>query len=155
VRLPTFGWEENKGIEAMIRDPADGALLLLHEGGRELIRIDGSLEPKVLPLAGAIGGIADAVRLPDGRMVVAVREISLFGLTNRLAWLERSGAGYRLRPFATLPLGMLDNVEGLAAEPGAAGGTLLWAVTDGDDWRRTLLLRMELDTTKAPASTGA
>jgi hypothetical protein len=143
VHLPTIGWKENKGIEAMVRDPADGALLLLHEGGRELIRITGARQPEVLPLAGATGGIADAVRLPDGRMVVAVREIGLFGLTNRLAWLERSGAGYRLRTFATLPLGMLDNVEGLAAEPGSSGGTLLWAITDSDGWRRSLLVRME------------
>jgi hypothetical protein len=46
-------------------------------------------------------------------------------------------------------------VEGLAAEVGSDGRTILWAVTDNDGWRRTLLLRMTLDTTKAPAKTGA
>ena len=67
----------------------------------------------------------------------------------------RDRGGYRLQPFATLPLGPFDNVEGLAAEVGSDGRTILWAVTDNDGWRRTLLLRMTLDTTKAPAKTGA
>ncbi|UUR07428.1 esterase-like activity of phytase family protein [Sphingomonas glaciei] len=155
LRLPAKRWKRNTGIEAMVVDPADGNLLLLHEGGRELFRVGRSATPSALPLAGATGGIADAVRLPDGRIVVAVREIGLLGLSNRLAWLEPTAGGYRLRNFATLPLGPLDNIEGLAAEPVAGGGTLLWAVTDNDAWRRTLLLRIELDTTKAPAEAGA
>jgi hypothetical protein len=155
VALPSARWKRNTGIEAMVEDPADGALLLLNEAGRQVIRVTGAAPSEVLPLAGATGGIADAARLPDGRMVVAVREIGLLGLTNRLAWLERAGGGYRLRIFATLPLGVFDNVEGLAAEPRVGGGALLWAVTDSDGWRRTLLLRMELDATKAPARAGA
>ncbi|NJC05000.1 hypothetical protein GGQ97_000793 [Sphingomonas kaistensis] len=155
VSLPSARWRKNKGIEAMVVDPADGSLLLLHEGGRELLKVGRSPSPALLPLAGASGGIADAVRLPDGRMVAAVREIGLRGLTNRVAWLERAGAGYRLRSFATLPLGPFDNVEGLAAEPLADGRTQMWAITDSDGWRRTVLLRMTLDTTKAPAEAGA
>ena len=155
VPLPSARWRKNTGIEAMVADPSDGSLLLLHEGGRELLKLGRSPVPALLPLTGASGGIADAVRLPHGRMVVAVREIGLSGLTNRLAWLERSGAGYRLRNFAALPLGPFDNVEGLAAERMPDGRTLLWAITDSDGWRRTLLLRMTLDTTKAPAEAGA
>ena len=84
-----------------------------------------------------------------------MREIGLLGLTNKLAWLERSRRGYRLRNFATLRLGPLDNVEGLAVEPGAGGRTILWAVTDNDGWRRTLLIRLELNARKAPAEAGA
>lgn len=155
VPLPAGRWKKNKGVEAMVVDPADGSLLLLHEGGRELVKVGRSLAPAILPLSGATGGIADAIRLADGRMVVAVREIGLRGLTNRLAWLERAGSGYRLRNFATLPLGLFDNVEGLAAEPLPGGATLLWAITDSDGWRRTVLLRMMLDTTKAPAGARA
>lgn len=155
LHLPAGRWKRNKGVEAMVVDPTTGDLLLLHEGGRELLRVGRSPMPALLPLAGATGGIADAVRLPDGRMVVAVREIGIGGLTNRLAWLERSAAGYRLRNFATLSLGMFDNVEGLAAERLPDGNTLLWAITDNDGWRRTVLLRMTLDTTKAPAGAGA
>ncbi|WP_344708502.1 esterase-like activity of phytase family protein [Sphingomonas humi] len=149
--LPSAGWGSNKGIEAMVDNPAGGTTLLLHEGGRLVLRVTGMSAVRSLPLAGATGGVADAVRLPDGRIVVAVREIGLLGLTDRLAWLERTGAGYRLVNFATLPLGPLDNVEGLAAQADSDGRTILWAVTDNDGWRRTLLLRMTLDTRKAPA----
>jgi hypothetical protein len=140
--LPGRTWPRNGGIEAMVRD-SDGALLLLPEDAREVLRFaDGRVSAR-LPLEGVTGGVADATRLPDGRVVVAVREIG-FGLTNRLAWLERAGRGYRLRPFATLPLGLLDNIEGLTAEPLPNGGTRLWAVTDNDGWRRTLLLALDL-----------
>lgn len=147
--LPSADWPVNKGVEAMVEDPADGALLLLPEGGREVLRFFGEPEPERLPLTGATGGVADATRLPDGRMVVAVREVGL-GLTNRLAWLRRDDRGYWLEPFATLPLGPFDNVEGLAAERLPGGGTRLWAVTDNDGWRRTLLIAVILPaTTKA------
>jgi hypothetical protein len=155
VALPSRRWKRNTGIEAMVAEPGGGALLLLHEGGGQVLRVTPSRPIKALPLEGATGGIADAVRLPDGRVVVAVREIGWRGLTNRLAWLERAGAAYRLRNFATLPLGPLDNVEGLAVERTADGKLLLWAITDDDGWRRTLLLRLELNTTKAPAGAGA
>jgi hypothetical protein len=151
VLLPSAGWRVNSGIEAMVRESASGALLLIHESGRQVLRLTRSPIPEVRSLTGATGGIADATRLPDGRILVAVRDAGGLGLTNRLAWLERDGSGYRLRNFATLPLGPFDNVEGLAAEPRPGGGTVIWAVTDNDDWRRTLLLRLELDTTKAPA----
>jgi hypothetical protein len=155
VVLPSIGWKVNTGIEAMVRDPVDGAVLLIHEGGRQVLRLTASRFPQAVPLRGATGGIADAVRLADGRIVVAVREVGLLGITNRLAWLERTSRGYRLRNFATLSLGPFDNVEGLAAEARPGGGALLWAVTDNDDWRRTLLIRMELDARKAPAEAGA
>jgi len=136
-----FRWPVNSGVEAVVRTSA-GRWLLIPESGRFV------MEPTAggfgrWPLSGARGGIADATRLPDGRIVVAVRQIG-WGIVNRLAWLERAGKGFRLRPFATLPLGLFDNVEGLAAEPLPAGATRLWAVTDNDGWRRTLLLQMEL-----------
>ena len=155
VRLPWAGWRVNNGIEAMVRESAGGPLLLIHEAGRHVFRMTGSPVPQALPLSGATGGIADAARLPDGRIVVAVREAGTLGLTNRLAWLEGVGGGYRLRNLATLPLGTFDNVEGLAAETRPGRGAVIWAVTDNDDWRRTLLLRIELDATKAPAGAGA
>ena len=143
MALPGRGWKRNSGIEAMVRDPVDGALLLLPENRREVLRVvDGRVVARV-PLEGATGGLADAAMLPDGRVVVAVREIGL-GLTNRLSWLERTASGYSLRPFAALPLGPFDNVEGLAAEVLPSGGTRLWAVTDNDGWRRTLLLALDL-----------
>jgi hypothetical protein len=154
--LPARGWPANKGVEAMVEDPADGALLLLPEGGRKVLRFVGEPALEEEKLTGATtGGIADATRLPDGRTVVAVREVGL-GLTNRLAWLTRDAHGYRLQPFATLPLGPLDNVEGLAAERLPDGGGIrLWAVTDNDNWRRTLLLALDLPERQKPSATGS
>jgi hypothetical protein len=155
-RLPDAGWKANRGAEAMVFDPSGPWRLLLGEEGRNLL-VQTHGRTTIRPLTGATGGITEATRLPDGRMVATVREIGLLGLTNRLAWLERSGAGYRLRNFATLSLGPLDNVEGLAAEPRPDGGTILWAVTDNDGWRRTLLLKLEFEAVApatAPASVG-
>ena len=142
VPLPRTGWPANKGAEAIAPDGQGGQLIFAEQGRELLVRTRSGIVRR--PLAGATGGVADAVLLPDGRIVVAVREVGLTGLRNRLAWLEREGGGYRLRNFATLPLGPLDNVEGLAAEPQSGVGAVLWAVTDNDGWRRTLLLRMEI-----------
>lgn len=151
--VPSRGWSRNKGVEAMLREPG-GALLLLPEDSRRVWRFTG-LAGRSYPLAGATGAVADAASLPDGRVVVAVRELGITGLTNHLAWLERRGEGYRLRNFAALDLGPFDNVEGLAIEADSAGRTILWAVTDNDGWRRSLLLRIRLNTQKAPAAAGA
>lgn len=151
--LKVMHWPRNEGVEAVVGAP-DGGLLLIPETQRGILLLrDG--KASLLSLAGRTGGIADAVTLPDGRIVVAVREIGL-GITNRLAWLEPDGRGYRLKPFARLPLGWTDNVEGLAAAPLPGGATRLWAVTDNDGWRRTVLVELELPrTTKAPAQAGA
>ncbi|MCW3797949.1 esterase-like activity of phytase family protein [Sphingomonas sp. BN140010] len=139
--LRRFHWPVNMGVEAIVRT-ADGRWLLLPENGRYVLEATGTgLRRRTI--TGATGGIADATRLPDGRVVVAVREIG-WGIANRLAWLEAAGADFRLRPFARLPLGWLDNVEGLAAEPLPGGRTRLWAITDNDGWRRTLLLELEV-----------
>lgn len=153
-RLPDVGWAPNTGVEAMVIDPDGPRRLMLGEAGRNLF-IEDRTSLRLAPLEGATGRIADATRLPDGRILVSMREFGLLGITNRFAWLERSGNGYRLRTFGKLWLGPIDNVEGLAAEPGPDGRTIVWAVTDNDGWRRGLLIRMELDTTKAPATTGA
>ena len=150
--LPAREWPVNQGVEAMVAEPGTGALLLIPEGGEQLLRYPRASTSQRFALAGATGGIADATLLPDGRIVVAVREIGV-GLTNRLAWLTKSSAGYRLEPFATLPLGTLDNVEGLAAEPLPSGGTRLWAVTDNDNWRRTLLIALDLPPRGKPPAT--
>lgn len=141
--LPRAALTRNSGIEAMVRD-GQGRLLLLPENGDRLLALGGTGSSVRLPLRGRTGAIADATRLPDGRMLAAVREVTLLGLRNRLAWLEPEASGYRLRSFATLPMGPFDNVEGLATEPMANGGARLWAVTDGDGWRRNLLLSLEL-----------
>ncbi|GAA4032360.1 hypothetical protein GCM10022281_10020 [Sphingomonas rosea] len=142
LALPAQGWKRNAGVEAMVFTRA--GLLMLPEESDSALLYRGGRRFASLSLAGRTGGIADATRLPDGRVIVAVREVTALGLRNRLALLERDGAGLRLRRIARLSLGPFDNVEGLAAERLADGATRLWAVTDNDGWRRTLLLRIDI-----------
>lgn len=153
VGLPGEGWKRNAGVEAMVM-LRDGLLLLPEESDQALL-LGPTGDRQWLTLQGRGGGIADAAALPDGRVMVAVREITWRGIRNRLALLGRSRDGLHLRTVATLPLGPVDNVEGLAAEPLPGGRIRLWAVTDNDGWRRTILLRLELDTPKAPAGAEA
>ena len=153
IRFPQERWPSNESLEAVIG--ADGSLLLVPETGREvLVRApDGTVSRH--PLSGADGQHpADAVRLPDGRMPVTLRSVRPWGIGNRLAWLKRTSGGFRLEPFASLPLGRLDNVEGVAAEPGARGGTRLWLMTDNDfsSRRRTLLVAVDLPAAAAKSS---
>lgn len=149
VPIPSRDWRDNRGIEAMVRGPGGSGLLLIPESGNLVIRFSNG-RFRGVPLVGATGGIADAVQLADGRVVVAVRELTPLGIVNRLAWLGRTDAGYRLRPFSRLRLGPFDNIEGLAAEPLPGGTTRLWAVSDNDGWRRTLLLAIELPAGRDP-----
>lgn len=133
LRLRT--WWRNWGAEALATEGA--SLLVLPENGGELIRLSGRREER-LPLRWR-GQVADAATLKDGRVAIAMRELRPWGISNRLAWLRPDGAGYRIEPWATLPLGRWDNVEGLAAEPLPNGANRLWFVTDNDFGRRTLL----------------
>lgn len=136
------GWKANAGVEAMVRE--DDSLLLIPEAGRGLLRVGDVTEE--LPLLGAPGQIADAARLPDGRILLLVRRIGLSGVTNLVAELSLQPGGYRVRPLARLPLGRRDNAEALAAEALPSGGTRLWLMTDNDFRPRkaTLLVALEL-----------
>ncbi|WP_300973550.1 esterase-like activity of phytase family protein [Sphingomonas sp. LHG3406-1] len=144
VRLRT--WWRNWGVEAAVSRP-DGLLLLLPEYGREAILLRNRGEIR-RPLE-VDGAIADAAVM-DGRVVVAVRHIRPWGISNSLGWLEE-GEGYRVERWADLPLARWDNVEGLAVERRADGTKRLWFVTDNDRQRRTLLGWVDLETAKAPA----
>ncbi len=150
INLRGLGWRKNKGVEGMVL--SSGLPLLLPENGKRVLTVtDRGLA--TAPLAGVEGEVAEAVRLPDGRILVAVRGIGIGGIRNRLAWLTRGKGGYRLRTAATLPLGLIDNVEGLAAERLPNGQTRVWAVTDNDAWRRTLLLALDLAPSERPLAT--
>ena len=142
--LSRHGWKANKGVEAMVRDRDNGALLLMAEGGGSVLRV-GDDEDEV-PLAGPPGQIADAARLPDGRILLAVRQVGFLGLTNLIAEMTLQPEGYRVRSLATLPLGATANVEGIAAEPRTDGGTRLWLMTDNDfrPAKPTLLVALDL-----------
>jgi hypothetical protein len=147
IGLADQDWLLNKGLEGVV---AQGdRVLLFPERGRQVLSL-GKLGRSEQPLLGATGDIADAIRLPDGRILITMREIGLHGITNRLAWLKPARGGYQVHPIAALPLGPFDNVEGLAAERLPNGDTRVWAVTDNDGWRRTLLIALDLPARKRP-----
>jgi hypothetical protein len=132
-------WPRNRGIEAMLSEP--GGFLLLPEAGTEVIRLSAGRMRRSL-LGNPLGRLSEAVRLPDGRVIVLARRVGLDGFHNALVPLL---PGDRLgRPIA-LGLSPLDNAEALAAEP-IAGGTRIWLMTD-DNFRwpmRTLLVALDL-----------
>ena len=93
--LPNLGWAVNAGVEAMVMTTQ--GLLMLPEESDTALRLDSANGCSRVAIRGRAGGIADAARLPDGRVVVAERVIGVAGIKNRLAWLEPDGLGYRLR----------------------------------------------------------
>ena len=139
--LSGHGWKANEGVEAMVRD--GDSLLLIPEAGRGLLRLGDGVEE--LSILGAPGQIADAARLPDGRILLLVRRIHLLGITNLVAKLRLERDGYRVRPLTRLPLRRRDNAEALAAEALPSGGTRLWLMTDNDFRPRKATLLVALD----------
>lgn len=137
VRTPWRNW----GIEG-IAEAGGGGLLLFPENGGELIWLRGGNASR-FPLE-VSGQVSDAARLPDGRILLSLREVRPWGIRNRIGLLVRSGDRFGVRLLGTLELGRWDNVEGLAAEALGGGGIRLWFVTDNDDRRRTLLGRVDV-----------
>ena len=117
-------------------------LLLLPEAGTEVIRVRGA-RARTSPLGNPMGRLSEAVRLPDGRILLLARRAGPRGF-RQCAWSRCCPATASAQPIA-LGLGPLDNAEALAAEP-IAGGTRLWLMTD-DNFRwplRTLLVALDL-----------
>jgi hypothetical protein len=141
---PGRNWALNEGVEALVADDL-GGLLLLPENGKELLRLSPHGLAKT-QLQGAQGEIADAARLPDGRVLVLVRQAGMTGLVNHLGELSGERGGDRVRLRWRVPVGPLTNMEGLAAERLPSGGTRLWLISDNDfsDLRRTVLLVVDL-----------
>jgi hypothetical protein len=148
--LPSRGWAVNTGVEAMVQDGA--GLLLLREGGDLALRlVRGRLGRH--PLSGPGGGIADAARLPDGRVLVLVRRVGPTGLANWIGQLERApGGGGQVRLLQRVAVGPLTNLEAMAPERLPSGRTRLWLMSDNDfsDLRRTLLLALDLPAADIP-----
>jgi hypothetical protein len=137
-------WPANAGIEGLAVQGRD--LVLFPESGTEwLVAGDGRTSRH--QMANDFGSVADALRLPSGRLLLVTRQVTASGLAKRIAEAVRApGGGMMLRQVADLPLAATDNVEGMAAEPLGGGGTRLWLVTD-DDFRprkATLLLALDL-----------
>jgi hypothetical protein len=141
ARIKGHGLSRNRGIEGMV---ADGrGLILFPESGGSAIRPG---EKEIAAVTGLTGWISDAVRLPDGRILVANRRLTPIGLGNFLVVLRPDSGGYRAGDGWRVPVARLDNVEALAAEPLPGGGTRIWAMTDNNLQQRrpTLLIALEL-----------
>jgi hypothetical protein len=142
----SFGWGYwplNRGIEGIANE--SGALLLFPEDGDRVVRVTGKVAETVL-LTGLSGSVSDATRLPDGRLVVVARRLTLSGFENAVVELGRAGAGFAARRRYPLGVGRLDNVEGIAGERLPDGRVRLWLITDDNLQRplRTLILAVDL-----------
>lgn len=161
------GWSENSGPEAMTR-LADGRFLVLSEGGGSAH--EGRLLPKAPDgtdravrfrfIAPAGYRPTDVAQLPDGRVLVLLRELRWpmpprFGTRLLLADPEaiRAGEEWRGQVLAGFDgTGLEENYEGLAIEPLPNRRIGLWLISDdnGAATQRTLLLRLELDPAGLP-----
>lgn len=155
-------WNANGGAEAMVR-LTDGRFLVMSEtsgarggGGTAalLFPTDPVAAPEAAPIrfaydADGRGRVTDAAQLPDGRILLLHRDLSLidgFVSTLAVADVDEIGSGgiWRSRTIATFrPPLVTENFEGLAVED-SAEGAVIWMISDDNlsKWQRTLLLRM-------------
>ncbi|MGT2514718.1 esterase-like activity of phytase family protein [Sphingomonas panni] len=156
-------WSENGGPEAMAAMP-DGSVVVLSEAhgrkgrqGYSALRFSGDpTAPGIRPMpfryqAPADYRVTDAVALPDGRLLVLTRSISLRDyFTARLQIADMRG----LRPGQLVtgrtiarfePPALHDNFEGLALVR-EGDRLILWVVSDDNQsiTQRTLLLKFAL-----------
>jgi hypothetical protein len=143
IELGEERWRDNRGIEAMAGDAS--GLVLFPELGREWLRLSKN-RIQSSGLINSHGSVADAVRLADGRLLLVTRQFGLGGITKHLVEAKLTADGLTLQPFAELNLGAKDNIEAMAAEARAGGGTRLWMMTDNDFRPRkaTLLVAADL-----------
>ncbi|HEU0098682.1 MAG TPA: esterase-like activity of phytase family protein [Allosphingosinicella sp.] len=153
-------WSDNSGPEAMVRFP-DGRFLVFAEGkggDSEAVLFAGdpavpgtrALRLRYRPPAGY--RVTDAAVLPDGRMILLNRKVSLFeGFTARLtvAVLPRlePGAVIAGREVAAFEGAVTrDNFEAVSVTR-EGGRTILWLASDDNysPFQRTLLMKFALD----------
>ena len=120
-------WPRNVGIEAMLADP--GHLILLPEGGGERVDV-AQREARPSLLRKTDSHISDTARLPDGTVLVLLREVGLSGFRTALGVLTKDDGGWAITRRVPLDFGPFANAEGLAVQPLAHGATRLWIVTD-------------------------
>ncbi len=168
-------WSVAGGAESMVR-LADGRFLVISEttrpkGGKGRVALLFAGDPTeakappeesaYLPPAGY--DPSDAVQLPDGRLIVLNRRLSIPDLfTAKLTLVDprafRPGALVRGAEIATLAPPLLhDNYEALAVTREGAD-TILWIASDDNQevWEQSLLLkfRIEFGQAKSPPSAG-
>ena len=143
IAVPDASADVNVGIEGLAIDGRQ-LMLLPESGGRALIaRPTGWTE---IVFAFPARRVSGAAALRDGSLLVIERRLTLSGFENALVRLDRCRAAYCLVWRKRLPLGPLDNVEAIAAEPLESGATRLWLMTDDGTRRpmRTVLVAADL-----------
>ena len=151
-------WSNNAGAEAMVR-LADGRFLIFAEGS------GGDSEALLFAGDPAVPGtpvrrlryrppegfrITDAARLPDGRLLLLNRDVSLFeGFTARLTVAAPPGKAALIRgdELAAFEGSVTrDNFEALSITQ-EGGRTILWMASDDNynPLQRTLLMKFALD----------
>lgn len=154
-------WNANGGAEAMAR-LNDGRFLVMAEtsGGPGsgtdalLFPSDPVAHPTAPPIrfaydSGDMGRVTDAAQLPDGRILILHRALSITeGFVSSLAVADpstiRTDRPWRATRLATFRPPMLtENFEGLAIED-SNDGVVIWLLSDDNlaRWQRTLLLRL-------------
>ena len=156
----------NGGAEAMTR-LSDGRFIVLRETGDPLrplhrtgllfagdpIVNDSAAEFSFRPPAGY--DPTDAAQLPDGRVLILLRGLTLAGFppfASRLVVADpaeiRAGKVWHWQPVADISdIAPRENYEGLAVVP-AGRGVKLWLISDSNDsvlMQRTLLVELDWD----------
>ena len=147
VAVPGLG--RNSGIEALTQ--WRGGLLLFSENGDQAAQFAGR-EIKPVKWHNAQGSLSEATMLPDGSLLLVGRSIGLMGVRNQLLRVIEKEDGLETRLLARLPLGVLDNVEAMAADRRGNRTVRLWLMSDNDFSlrRRTLLLALDLKLPQQP-----
>ncbi|MES2336728.1 MAG: esterase-like activity of phytase family protein [Pseudomonadota bacterium] len=157
-------WPRNGGAESLVRVPG-GRFLILSEdadapgGGKQALLFDRDpTDPRARAMRFAFvppGEYVptDAAILPDGRLLVLTRNLTLReGFTAKLLLVDpraiRPGARVAGRELATFAYPLLhDNFEGLAVTR-EGDATILWMLSDDNapSWfQRSLLLKFRID----------
>jgi hypothetical protein len=161
-------WPGNRGPEAMLR-LADGRFIVLAEkesrweiaGGPALLfagdPLEGAPSTAFRFEAGERFSPTDMAELPDGRVLILLRKVSVglpLDFDARLVVADPAtiepGKPWAWQTVAELdPVVPMDNYEGLAIEPSGPGRPLtLWLISDDNGAsyiQRTVLVRLEWD----------
>ena len=147
----------NAGIEAMVRLP-DGTFALFPEWRDAVYRFAGdptdgatfTAQDVTLPLPDY--GVTDAALLPDGRVLMLLRDVSYtipptFGSALAIGRLPDAGADEAFAPELLVELHTIvpqENYEGLAIRLGDDGAIAIWIISDDNFsvFQRTLMVRL-------------
>ena len=114
----------------MTSSGAGRRFLLVPELAHEVITVSAN-HAASHPLTGVGGKISDAVRLPDGEIIVLLRDYGLAGLRTAFGVLVDTPEVWWVERCVPLGLGLFRNFEEMTAQPlSSGGGTRLWFVTD-------------------------